>query len=402
MKVSRVELDDYIVELIQKCQNIQMLFDDIEKKYKIPVSFTADIIAGRKDLGEVNDFIVFALLDILNPKKISAFFTDEEISELGKIRYETTEFSLPLIFDNMSQVASDQWVGSITARQLMRLKDAQIIRYNENTQRTLRRIVRGEDRYYRIYLNKKSISEIRNLMESGVYIPDDITLNMPLDTTTYSFNNNRLVISELDKLDIIDGYHRYISISQIMSLIDDFDYPMELRMVNFSEEKAKQFIFQKDQKTQMRQIDSKSLNQYAPSNIVIERLNTDPLSNIQKTIGRNNANIDYGYLSGVVGYYYFKKKNDYSMKEIIHVENELRDKFNNFTNINQEYLNHIYSRKEIGILIYCFKNSENYTDDFNKLLGISDSIPANLFGLDNHGNVRRKLINTFEKALERS
>ena len=401
MKISRSKLDEYIIKSLNKCSDTQKLFDSVEEKYNIPVDITSDIVAGRKDISEANDFIVFALLDVLNNRQLGKYFTDDEIKELGNLRYETKEFSLPLVFNNITQIAPDQWIGKITAKELMDLKDAQVIRYNENTQRTLRRIVRGEDRYYRIYLNKKSISEIKQLMESGAYIPDDITLNMPVDTTEYTYTNGKLTINELDKLDILDGYHRYISISQIMSMGNDFDYPMELRIVSFPEEKAKQFIFQKDQKTQMRAVDSKSMNQYDPSNIVIERLNTDPMSNIQKMIGRNKANIDYGYLGSMIRFYYFKKKMSYTMKYILEVEKEIRDKFNVFTGGKPDYLDHIFTKREIGILIYCFKNRGDYIDAFNKLLESTSDIPISLFNVDPYGNVRVKLINTFEKILER-
>ncbi len=43
---------------------------------------------------------------------------------------------------------------------------------------------------------------------------------------------------------------------------------MEIRIVSFTEEKAKQFIYQKDQKTKMKQIDSAAMNQYSPANTV--------------------------------------------------------------------------------------------------------------------------------------
>lgn len=41
---------------------------------------------------------------------------------------------------------------------------------------------------------------------------------------------------------------------------------MEIRIVSFTEEKAKQFIYQKEQKTKMKQIDSAAMNQYSPAN----------------------------------------------------------------------------------------------------------------------------------------
>lgn len=63
--------------------------------------------------------------------------------------------------------------------------------------------------------------------------------------------------------------HRYIAISDLSNLNEDFDYPMELRSTMFSESKAQQMIWQKDQKTKMRKIESDSLNQNNFANQVI-------------------------------------------------------------------------------------------------------------------------------------
>ena len=101
-------------------------------------------------------------------------------------------------------------------------------------------------------------------------------------------------------MDILDGYHRYIAISQVVREYPEWDYQMELRITTFTEEKAKQFIYQNDQKTQMRRINSESMNQYSPSNIVVEKLNTNPSSNIRGQISRNNGNIDFSFLSAVI------------------------------------------------------------------------------------------------------
>ena len=195
--------------------------------------------------------MIFAFLDVESPGAVDEFFTEEEVREFRKTRYKVKKVAFPLVFEGMAQVASDQWIGVTSAKRLMELKDAQLIRYNANTQRTLKRVVRGEQRFYRISLNKKSVGEIRKRMESDTYIPDDITLNVPVGSE-FTYSNGTLKITSMEAFDIIDGYHRYIAMSQSSATKDGFDYPMELRIVNFPEHKAQRFIFQKDQKTLMK------------------------------------------------------------------------------------------------------------------------------------------------------
>ena len=67
---------------------------------------------------------------------------------------------------------------------------------------------------------------------------------------------------------------------------------MIIQLVTFPEEKAKQFIYQEDQKTQMKRIDSAAMNQYNPANTVVTKLNSDPNSNIRGMIVKNNGKID--------------------------------------------------------------------------------------------------------------
>ena len=362
----------------------------------IPPYIPSDICANRADISEFNDFIAFAVLDTLSHKEISKYFTAEEIKALSNQKYVTETFELPLVFDNMVEIAPDQWIGKITAKELMRLKDSQVIKYNENTQRTLKRIVRGENRYYKIALNEKSVKEIKAALAQHSYISDDITLNMPVETTEFEYVNGSIVIKELDKLDIIDGYHRYIGISRLTLEDPDFDYPMELRLVSFPEEKAKQLIYQKDQKTKMRQIDSRAMNQYNPANIVVDQLNTDPSSNIQGMIARNDGKINYAELSSLIQYFYFRDVRKPTRKDIILIRKEIQNKFNRYIDSDLELADHVFSVKELTAIMYCFRNEEDYIGAINKLLPIVDEIPAQLFSTAD-GRVRRKLLNVCEK-----
>ena len=203
MKRSRDTLNERIMLLISKTDERRELYDSLAEQFNMPISLAADICAGRELIAEQNDFVAFVMLYGLAPKEVNRYFTDEEIAIFSKEKFEHTGFELPLVFKNMVQIAPDQWIGRITAKELMALKDAQVIKYNENTQRTMRRVVRGESRYYKIALNEKSVKEIKDALESGAYISDDITLNMPQETTEFTFSKGKITISELDKLDII-------------------------------------------------------------------------------------------------------------------------------------------------------------------------------------------------------
>ena len=226
----------------------------LDKEYNIPVSISADICSNRRDIGEFNDFICYAFLSQLKPKLIPDYFTDREINAFSVQKYEERKQLDKVEFHNMIRITDDQWIGSITVKQLMKLKDAQLIKYNENTQRTLQRVVRGENRYYKIFLDKTSVSEIKGAFENNAYIPDDITLNVPIEEDEYDPERLTITFKPPKMMDILDGYHRYIAISQAVRDNPDFDYTMEIRIVSFSEEKAKQFIYQKDQKTKMKKI----------------------------------------------------------------------------------------------------------------------------------------------------
>lgn len=391
--INREAASNYAAELCTKITDRKPFFDQADEKYGISVDILSDICANRRDVSEFNDFVIFAIIDLLDNKSLKKFFTKTEIDQLKGIRYTPETFSLPICFDNMCQVDKDQWIGLIHAKDLMKLKDQQVIKYNENTQRTLQKIVHGENRYFRIALNKKAIREIRASMENHLYIPDDITLNMPVETTEFEFRNGSIIIEKMDKLDILDGYHRYIAISQIAEADPEFDYPMELRIVNFTTEKAKQFIYQKDQKTLMKRVDSHSFNQYDPANAVVERLNQDPLCNVTHMIGQK-LQIDPSYLSGLVHYYYFNSQKKYTNRDILQVKEILKQKINEFTDAYPEYLDKTWSNRELSAMIYCFSKKEMYPPAMIKyVIDNANEISSDLFVLRDGSLVRRKLIN---------
>ena len=349
----------------EKSNNI---LHNMQDSFNIPTGMTMDLLTGRINLEDANEFILFALTNCLDKelekKNTNNFFTPIEINGYSNSKYQEETIKFPIEIKCVP-VTPDQWIGSIDVGFIMKLRKAQLINYNANAQRTLQKVVKGERSYYKITLNKDAINKISESMDNGNYIPNTITLNMP-ETTDFSYDDSRciLTIKSLDHFDISDGYHRYIAMGQLKDKNPDFNYPMELRIIMFSEDKVKQFIYQEDQKTKMRKIDSDSMNMNAPENLVVERLNRDVMFNLKNKIARNNGSINYGELAAVIKYFYFKgQTTDKSVRRIIEVENEIRDKFNKLTETYPDLLDKNYSFIDLMIIFYTFDNTT--VNDYN-------------------------------------
>lgn len=385
----------------EKCNKI---VETINNNYNIPTGIIMDMIAGRSVLEDVPEFFLYAITENILPKQVNSYFTPVEINEYSKMKFEEPKIKFPLII-KCEQVNRDQWIGVVDVDFFMNLRKAQLINYNVNAQRTLRKKKRGNSIVYQISLNTAAIKSITGLMKNNIYIPNTITLNIPYDSEAdfrYDEESRELIINSINHFDISDGYHRYISICQLKDQNDDFNYPIELRVINFGDEKVRQFIYQEDQKTKMRRIDSDSMNMNAPSNIVCERLNSDILFNLKGKISRNDGLINQGDFSETIKYFYFNNKsNAVSNKEIIIAQKDIRDKFNYLTEINPSYLERNYSRKDLMIIMYCFsKYAENYKDNYDSANKTFDMInKQDLLNntLVSSGIVRKATIRQLEK-----
>ena len=272
----------------------QQICKDAFAEYNIPMDITADILVGRRDVKEFPPKILFGIINTISPSKIQEYFTSEEIRTLSNIELEIKEAKLPYVFEDIVQITDDQWVGRIDVKTLMDLRDRQMINYKENSQRVMQHLISGGIETLRIFVNKTAVKLIANLMKSGRYIPDDITLNIPdgdpdgESEFKYDVKRHRLTVTKLpnSKFDILDGYHRYLGMSQVYNEDNNFNYPMEIRVTNFQLSKAQQFVFQKDQKTKMKKVESDSYDQYSVANRIVSLINGDPACYLHGQIGR--------------------------------------------------------------------------------------------------------------------
>ena len=379
MLKARQSLEQYLAEQYERIvvdnDRCKEIYNYANQIYKIPKGFMSDLVSRRMEMSEVSEFVLFIMLDsICNTEKnnkdsiIYKFYTEQEVNYYRKTKYEIEKIKFPLVFKSI-QIAENQWVGKISVDTLMKLRQAQLVNYNVNAQRTMQKIVRGGKESYKITVNQKAVDNIQKSFENESFIPNTITLNIPMETNYdfyYDEEDCALVIKSLDHFDITDGYHRYLAACQTKDKNHNFDYPMELRVVNFTEDKAKQFIFQEDQKTKMRKIDSNSMNMNNAANIVVTRLNENIRCNLKGLISRNDGVIPFGELAELVDYFYFKgigKEKERSVT--INAVKELTDNFNVLTEYNTNYLEKKMDYRTLLTAMFCFDYFKENEDKYH-------------------------------------
>ena len=379
MLKSRVELEEYLygntMRFLENKDKAQELREYLYNQYDISMGRTMDFLSHRAPLANDSDFLLYCFTDgidkITKGNKVQEYFTPIEINHYSKSKvFKEDELKFPLRIPCF-QVADDQWIGAADIGFFIKLRNNQKIIYNENTQRALRRVVRGDTEIFTISVNKAVVNSIKESMNKGSYIPNTITLNIPEDSISEFYYNKEescLVFNSLDKFDITDGYHRYIAMCGLKDTDNNFNYPMEIRITNFAENKAKHFIFQEDLKTKMKRVDSHALSIDNKATTVVERLNLDSLCNYQGEINRNKYLINSSELSSIIEYFYFKTyKRQTNNAAIAEIVKEVRDILNTFSNYYPEYLSHRFSYRELCLLMWTFLETEKSHEEKCKL-----------------------------------
>lgn len=371
MKVDRVELENY---LLTKCEKVAMNNEKCEntreyllEKYAIPYGITMDMIARGK-LSEQNDHILFCLLDgllqVLEDKEetrnniLEKFYSSVEVKTYSTTKKPNEKIKFPLVI-KCHQVTEDQWIGVTDTEWFMKLRESQLINYNEETQRTLTHKIKNGNDFYSVTVKRPTVEGIRKRLRNGEYIPTPITLNIPVDDESadfyYDSGDNTLIINKLRWFDICDGYHRYVAMREEKDENPEFNYNWELRIINFTEERAKYFVYQEAQRARLSKADANTMDIFAVSNRIADGLNKDSTFNLFGEINNSGGNIPLSAFVKAVNYFYANSK-EYKNENIfrLNVIKDLREKFNYLTNTNDKYLTQKYSFLDIIIIFYIF------------------------------------------------
>jgi len=379
-----------LITAVQKKNDRQQIVREVYEKFNIPPDLTSDILSFKKDVRELTNFELFAILSFLKKEDLPKYFTKEEIAGFSGEREEEQKATFPLEL-KVQQVTESQWIGACSMRTLMELRNSQMINYRENAQRVFKIVKSGGIETLRIAINKKAIEQIKESILNGTYIPDDITLNMP-EGSRYAYDDGTLTIYELPdgKFDIIDGYHRYLAMCSIYNFDKSFDYPMEIRITNFDIGTCQQMIYQKDQKTVMKKVDSNTFNQNDMGNQIANAINRDSSCNINGMIGRVNAGIDMATFAALITKFFVPKGIKRSEESLVraNIKRNLVDKINTVTDQRTEFLGK-WNDRQLYVMMFLFMKDEVDLNAYDYIISKTNN-EDDLFSLTRNGNGFRK------------
>lgn len=385
MLKSREEINELLSSLIRKKDfgnYTDIIVDIAHNKHKIPKGELTDYLSGRKDWSEASDIIAYITIEAFNEaeynsrvlaydKLFKEYFTKTEIGKYSKFVFQSNKIKFPLHIP-CYQVTTDQWIGASDIKLLIQLGEAQLIRYNENAQRIMRKKITGDREEFIPYVNRRAVNEITQFYKENIYIPNTLTLNIPDDVeTSFRYDNeaHEIIFSSIECLDITDGYHRYLAALKAYNEDKEFNTPIELRITRFSDEKARGFIYQEDQKTKMTRIESKSMQVNAPANIIVERLNTSSSSNLKGIIQRVGGIINQPMLVSVIDKFYLKGNQKVKNRaEIIEHYKIIEDFFNMITDTDTSLLEKEWSYNFIVSAVMTLSYMQEHKDNKKKKL----------------------------------
>ena len=375
-------LENYIKKYVPTIDKQREVATLLYQDYNIPIRLSMEIMSFRRSFQEMGSNSIFVAYYILkgssayldSPDVTPKYFTESEIQFYKNEKFPDNKIDFPLVIKSI-QITDDQWIGRITAKELSKLGECGLIRYEELTQRVLHRIVRGENVFYKISLDKRAVLAIKKLLVSNKYIPNTITLNIPLGEGDFFYNTEtgELVIKELDYFNIIDGYHRYRAIIDLVNNDAEFDYSLELRIVNFDVDKANSFIWQEDQKNKMSRVDSESYNPNKLSNRIVTMVNNSSMSLANGLIVRNTGIITPADMAGCVEYLWLKGiKIENESRAAVEISKQIIDGLNLIIENDYSIIDKPWSFKSVAASMFLIY--ENATDIGNIFILIVDSI----------------------------
>jgi hypothetical protein len=378
--VNRSQLEDQISQrlgvIIKNRNRIKEVQTFMFNKHKVLYGTTNSYIMSMVPLSSLSVeelfWIVEAINDIIKKEdlnfdliQVSYYFSNGEIIHYSKSEAPPLIKNVyPITFPNVLKVSDDQWVTTIDANMLKDLYDNQVINYNVNTQRNLtQKVINGKINEI-ITVKEKSVKEIRKLLEDKLYIPDALTLNLNLDNPDliYTIGESSIVIKS-GQTDIIDGFHRFRATMLAKSSNPNFNCTFPLNLTNFDEDKAQNYIVQRDKRNPINKAFLKSIDMTNNAAIVIRRLNEDPKCYFRGQI--TNSSESYINLSDLVAITDYCFKNIQSIQSQMQLKKLLNEALNAIVEDEPGNLRK-WSFKEIAFVIRTiqyFNNKKEYTND---------------------------------------
>lgn len=200
------------------------------------------------------------------------YFTKIEVEQWENYKEEEDDGNIfPINFKNAVEIFPGYWQTTITAQEIERLNQANVLIYNPNTQRGFKVTKKSIG----IDVNPKKVHEIAERMLSGEQFPDDLKFNVlktGQEKIIYNPKNRVLIITEGSVINTFDGQHRLSGNALALSKNPNLEFIWPIKITNFTEIKAHDFMTQINKQTPI-DIDILKTKDYSKNeNLVVDKI----------------------------------------------------------------------------------------------------------------------------------
>lgn len=294
--------------------------------------------------------------DLYAPK----YFTEYEIEEFEKPLKKNDE-DIDMVFENWLQVDNDQYICVVPIEQIVEWRNLNKIKYNPKTQRELtEKVTKGGVIIKVVTIFESALKAIKKLMKNNDFIPDDITFNVNPDFYEEPvIKYGKLIVPSVD---IIDGFHRFISMCDIKDQNPNWNFNCIVNIMVFNEEKAQRYMIQKDKKNHLSPKQLVKIDRNNESNYVISRLNESSSFHHRNRIDDDSFVMLVKLVSDLF--------NPQERQEAVELSKTIEKNINEIIEINGLY-DEGFSKHEWFIYLYLLKlsdcNSNTFINVINKI-----------------------------------
>lgn len=290
MKVNENILREALRDAIADVENrpstfVKKVKTTMSHMFNITGGETAFILNGRTPVDTMSDSTMYKVAVVLHelisndPSSfntdrldVNNYYTDDEIKAYSK-KIDRKVVDKDIVFTQWIQVAKDQYVVTISNKELTRLVAIGKIHYNPETQRSLTVIDTGNNIIKKVTLFESALDSICANMKSEDYIADALTFNVNPDLYAVpKISGNDLIVPSGSVIDCIDGYHRLKSAVIVTKLEQDWEQNFIIVLTVFDVKKAKKYILQENYKNHLSEEQVKEYDQDDAANFIIDKL----------------------------------------------------------------------------------------------------------------------------------
>lgn len=200
------------------------------------------------------------------------YFTKVEVEQWENYKEKEEQDGIfPIVLKNVVEILPGYWQTTITAQEIEKLNQANVLIYNPNTQRGFRVTKKNVG----IDVNPKKVKEIANRMLNGEQFPDDLKFNVLKtgeEKIIYNSKSRVLTILEGSIINTFDGQHRKEANAIAISVNPDLEFIWPIKITNFTETKTHDFMTQINKQTPISMDVLKTKDYSKNENLVVDKI----------------------------------------------------------------------------------------------------------------------------------